>query len=99
MNQSVDLTVSLESLSFYLAQGEDTHGLQARRLSHVDARGRARMVDVGNKPVTHREAVARGEITMSAMARRMIRRGEVAKEIRFRPRGWPGSWPRNERQR
>ena len=52
---------------------------EARRLSHVDARGRARMVDVGNKPVTHREAVARGEITMSAMARRMIRRGEVAK--------------------
>ena len=52
---------------------------EARRLSHVDARGRARMFDVGDKPVTHREAVARGEITMSAMARRMIRRGEVAK--------------------
>jgi cyclic pyranopterin phosphate synthase len=52
---------------------------EARRLSHVDARGRARMVDVGDKPVTHREAVARGEITMSAAARRMIRRGEVAK--------------------
>jgi cyclic pyranopterin phosphate synthase len=52
---------------------------EARRLSHVDARGRARMVDVGDKPVTQREAVARGEITMSAAARRMIRRGEVAK--------------------
>jgi len=52
---------------------------EVRRLSHVDARGRARMVDVGDKPVTHREAVARGEITMSAMARRMIQRGEVAK--------------------
>jgi cyclic pyranopterin phosphate synthase len=37
------------------------------------------MVDVGDKPVTQREAVARGEITMSAAARRMIRRGEVAK--------------------
>src|SRR5262245_58391326 len=52
---------------------------EARRLSHVDSRGRARMVDVGDKAVTHREAVARGEITMSATARRMIRRGEVAK--------------------
>ena len=52
---------------------------EARRLSHVDARGRARMVDVGDKPVTQREAVARGEITMSAAARRMIQRGEVAK--------------------
>jgi cyclic pyranopterin monophosphate synthase len=52
---------------------------EARRLSHLDARGRARMVDVGDKPVTRREAVARGAITMSATALRMIRRGEVAK--------------------
>jgi cyclic pyranopterin phosphate synthase len=52
---------------------------EARRLSHVDARGRARMVDVGDKPVTRREAVARGEITMSATALRAIRRGEVVK--------------------
>src|SRR5687767_6944284 len=37
------------------------------------------MVDVGDKPVTNREAVARGEITMSAAALRLIRRGEVAK--------------------
>ena len=49
------------------------------RLSHVDAKGKARMVDVGGKPVTSREAVARGEITMSAPALRLIRRGEVAK--------------------
>ena len=37
------------------------------------------MVDVGAKPVTAREAVARGAITMSAAALRLIRRGEVAK--------------------
>ncbi len=37
------------------------------------------MVDVGAKPVTRREALARGEITMSATARRLIRRGDVAK--------------------
>jgi len=37
------------------------------------------MVDVGAKPVTAREAVARGAITMSAGALRLIRRGEVAK--------------------
>ena len=37
------------------------------------------MVDVGGKPVTSREAVARGEITMSAAALRLMRRGEVAK--------------------
>ena len=48
-------------------------------LSHVDARGRARMVDVSGKAVTSREAVARGEVRMSAVARRLIRSGRVAK--------------------
>jgi cyclic pyranopterin phosphate synthase len=37
------------------------------------------MVDVGAKAVTQREAVARGEITMSAAALRLIRAGRVAK--------------------
>jgi len=37
------------------------------------------MVDVGAKPVTDRQAVARGTITMSAKALKLIRRGEVAK--------------------
>jgi cyclic pyranopterin monophosphate synthase len=48
-------------------------------LSHVDARGRIRMVDVSAKAVTAREAVARGRITMSAAALRQIRRGAVKK--------------------
>ena len=48
-------------------------------LSHVDARGRVRMVDVSAKPETAREAVAEGVITMSAAARRAIRRRAVAK--------------------
>jgi cyclic pyranopterin monophosphate synthase len=51
----------------------------AAKLSHLDAKGKARMVDVGTKPVTDREALAAGEITMSAAALRLIRRGEVAK--------------------
>jgi cyclic pyranopterin phosphate synthase len=49
------------------------------RLSHVDEKGRVKMVDVGAKPATAREAVARGTITMSAEALRSIRRGDVAK--------------------
>jgi cyclic pyranopterin monophosphate synthase len=48
-------------------------------LSHLDARGKARMVDVGDKPTTQREARAAGEITMSAGALRLIRSGLVAK--------------------
>jgi cyclic pyranopterin phosphate synthase len=49
------------------------------KLSHVDARGRIRMVDVGNKTVTVREAVARGTVAMSATARRLIRGGAIKK--------------------
>jgi len=49
------------------------------RLSHLDEAGKARMVDVGSKAVTSREALARGEITMSAAALTMIRTGKVAK--------------------
>jgi cyclic pyranopterin monophosphate synthase len=48
-------------------------------LSHVDARGRVKMVDVGAKAVTAREAVARGRITMSREALRLIRTGRVKK--------------------
>ena len=49
------------------------------RLSHVDDSGKARMVDVGAKPVTSREALAQGEITMSTAALSLIRTGKVAK--------------------
>ena len=37
------------------------------------------MVDIGHKPVTEREAVARGSITMSRDALRLVRRGAVKK--------------------
>ena len=37
------------------------------------------MVDVGGKPVTDREAVARGSITMSRAALRLVRSGAVKK--------------------
>jgi cyclic pyranopterin phosphate synthase len=45
----------------------------------VDERGRVKMVDVGAKPATAREAVARGSITMRAAALKLIRSGNVAK--------------------
>jgi len=50
-----------------------------RRLSHVDAAGRIRMVDVSGKAVTAREAVARGHIAISAEALRQIRAGGMKK--------------------
>jgi cyclic pyranopterin monophosphate synthase len=46
---------------------------------HVDARGRARMVDVGGKRVTRRMAVARGVVAMGAEAYGALAGGRLAK--------------------
>jgi cyclic pyranopterin phosphate synthase len=48
-------------------------------LTHLDEAGAARMVDVGGKNETSREAVAEGRITMSAEAAQAIAAGAVAK--------------------
>lgn len=48
-------------------------------LSHLDAAGRARMVDVGAKPVTERRAVASGQVRMSAAAFQLVLHAERAK--------------------
>ncbi len=53
----------------------------SKKLSHVDERGRVRMVDVGHKPPTAREAVARGHITMSAGALAQVRSGTNRKGV------------------
>ncbi|HEY9287873.1 MAG TPA: cyclic pyranopterin monophosphate synthase MoaC [Candidatus Dormibacteraeota bacterium] len=49
------------------------------RLTHVDAGGQARMVDVSAKPITTREARARGSIRMSAQALAAIVAGNLPK--------------------
>lgn len=59
--------------------GNMSNRRRLHRLSHVDALGRVKMVDVSEKAVTTRDAVARGSIRMSAEARRQIRRGAVKK--------------------
>ena len=51
----------------------------APRLSHVDARGHARMVDVGQKPETARAAVATGTVLLKPATLRAIARGQVPK--------------------
>ena len=51
----------------------------ARALTHVDGAGRARMVDVGEKPATQRRAVAEGEVRMSRAAFALVKANKVAK--------------------
>ena len=48
-------------------------------LTHIDARGDARMVDVSGKPVVLREAVARGEIRLQSDTLRLIESNAIAK--------------------
>jgi cyclic pyranopterin phosphate synthase len=58
---------------------ERASGPAAPALSHVDATGQIRMVDVSSKPISAREAVARGRIRMSREALRLIRTGAIKK--------------------
>jgi len=48
-------------------------------LTHLDAQGRASMVDVGAKPDTQRLAVAEGYVYMQPETLRLIRAGEMKK--------------------
>lgn len=48
-------------------------------LSHLDAEGHARMVDVGEKPVTARSALAEGEIRMAAATLATVLAGDIPK--------------------
>jgi cyclic pyranopterin phosphate synthase len=49
------------------------------KLSHLDERGAARMVDVGDKPVTERTAEAEGAVRMSQEAFELVAGNAVAK--------------------
>ena len=48
-------------------------------MTHLDAQGRARMVDVGAKAITERVAVARATLEMQPATLRLIRSGRIAK--------------------
>jgi cyclic pyranopterin monophosphate synthase len=48
-------------------------------LTHLDKEGRARMVDVGDKPDTQRMAIAKGEVHMKIDTLALIQAGRVKK--------------------
>lgn len=50
-----------------------------KRLSHLDRLGRARMVDVGAKPETVREAIARGFVALQPETLSLIRDSSIPK--------------------
>jgi cyclic pyranopterin phosphate synthase len=50
-------------------------------LTHFDEHGRARMVDVSAKPVTAREAMARGRVRMSPSTLDVVRSGATKGDV------------------
>ena len=50
-----------------------------KKLTHIDARGEASMVDVSAKPVVLREAIARGEIRLQRATLKLIESQAIAK--------------------
>jgi cyclic pyranopterin phosphate synthase len=53
--------------------------MRAKTLTHFDARGSAHMVDVGEKPATHRVAIASGRIRMQPATLRLVASGKARK--------------------
>jgi cyclic pyranopterin phosphate synthase len=53
--------------------------VNAKRLTHLDESGRARMVDISDKAVTQRSATARGRVRCSAEAVQRIAADSIAK--------------------
>jgi cyclic pyranopterin phosphate synthase len=50
-----------------------------KKLTHLDEKGRARMVDVSEKQITRREAVARGSVYMKTGTIKLIKGRKVPK--------------------
>ena len=50
-----------------------------REFTHFDDTGRARMVDVGSKSITAREAIAAGRVLVSPETLELIRTGGMKK--------------------
>lgn len=61
-----------------MAAGNDTITTMVS-LTHLNAAGQAHMVDVGAKPDTEREAVARGEVVMRPETAALIQQGNMPK--------------------
>ncbi len=50
-----------------------------KKLTHMDESGRPKMVDITEKPDTHRQAVARGLVRMQPDTLELIKKGRMAK--------------------
>jgi len=66
------------------------------KLTHFNQQGEAHMVDVGDKPVSHRVAVAEGTIYMQPKTLNLILQGKHKKGDVLAIAALPGSWPQKK---
>lgn len=69
----------LTGLPWLRCEGGYNVNMTENELSHLAADGRARMVDIGEKGVTERWAVARGTVILSQEAYQAAREGDLKK--------------------
>jgi cyclic pyranopterin monophosphate synthase len=74
--------------SFLSKDARDKTVRRGSGLTHVDRQGRVKMVDIGNKPVTRREAVARAAVamqpaTLDAIVDGTLKKGEALAAARL----------------
>ena len=74
---------------------QDRHGRVKKKLTHFDAAGAARMVEVGAKPETARQAIASGRIAMQPATAQAVRAGRIGKGDVLGSHGSPASRPRS----
>lgn len=53
--------------------------MEKNNLTHIDSKGHAKMVDVGEKPISHRMAKAKGQVKMLPGTLEMIKQGLMKK--------------------
>jgi len=76
---ATNLATEGESLEPGLSEKGYQKAAVAGELTHIDASGRPRMVDVTDKPDTHREAVAKGRVRMKASTFSLLKKGPMPK--------------------
>ncbi|AFZ45827.1 GTP cyclohydrolase subunit MoaC [Halothece sp. PCC 7418] len=62
-----------------MTQGENPNHFQSDKMTHLDQHGEARMVDVSEKAVTKRSAIAQGQIRMLSQTLETIEAGNAPK--------------------
>ena len=73
--------------------------MDSKTLTHLNEQGEARMVDVGDKEITARRAVAQGRIVMQPSTLDLIATGGTPRAMCWQSRASRRSWQQSALQR